>query len=69
MIANLTRMAVDDENLSAETIRKLEEGLADIKAGRTQSLEDVMAELDADDEQALYDRAHSGSETRSEKDR
>ena len=50
VIARLTHMAIDDEPLSAETIRKLEEGLADIKAGRTQRLEDVMAELDADDE-------------------
>ncbi len=53
VIARLTRMAVDDEPLSAETIRTLEEGLADIKAGRTQRLEDVMAELDADDEPAV----------------
>lgn len=53
VIARLTRMAIDDEPLSAETIRKLEEGLADIKAGRTQRLEDVMAELDADDEPTI----------------
>lgn len=54
VIARLTRMAFDDEPLSAETIRKIEEGLADIKAGRTQRLEDVMAELDAEDEQAVH---------------
>jgi predicted transcriptional regulator len=54
VIARLTRMAFDDEPLGAETIRKIEEGLADIRAGRTQRLEDVMAELDAEDEQAVH---------------
>ncbi|MEN6343279.1 MAG: hypothetical protein ABFC89_12070 [Methanospirillum sp.] len=53
VIERLTRMAFDDEPLSAETIRRIEEGLADIKAGRTRRLEDVMAELDAEDEQAV----------------
>ena len=42
-------MAIDDEPLSSGTIRKLKERLADIKAGRTQRLEDVMAELDSED--------------------
>ena len=50
VIARLTRMAFDDEPLSDETIRRIEEGLAEIRAGRTRPLEDVMAELDADDE-------------------
>ena len=50
VIDRLTRMAFDDEPLSDETIRRIEEGLADIRAGRTRRLEDVMAELDADDD-------------------
>ena len=50
VIARLTRMAVDDEPLSDETIQRIEEGLAEIRAGRTRRLEDVMAELDAEDD-------------------
>lgn len=45
VIERLIEVAIDDEPLSDETIRAIEESLADIKAGRVQSLEEVADEL------------------------
>lgn len=49
VIERLIEVAIDDEPLSDETIRAIEESLADIKAGRVQSLEDVAEELGLQD--------------------
>jgi len=46
VIGRLVECTVDDEPLSDETIRAIEESLEDLKAGRTFSLDDVMAELE-----------------------
>lgn len=45
VIRRLVENCVDDEPLSDATIRAIEESLADIKAGRVYSLEDVAEEL------------------------
>jgi predicted transcriptional regulator len=45
VIGRLVECTIDDEPLSDETIRAIEESLEDLKAGRTYPLEDVMAEL------------------------
>lgn len=45
VIKRLVEDAVDDEPLSDATIQAIEESLADIKAGRVYSLEDVAQEL------------------------
>ncbi|WFN36977.1 hypothetical protein L1994_00860 [Methanomicrobium antiquum] len=45
VIRRLVETAVDDEPLSDATIRGIEESLADIKAGRVYSLEEVAEEL------------------------
>ncbi|WP_343221799.1 hypothetical protein [Methanocalculus chunghsingensis] len=39
-------MALDPEPLSEETLHQIEEGIADIRAGRLSSLEDITVELD-----------------------
>nr|WP_317136787.1 hypothetical protein [Methanoplanus sp. FWC-SCC4] len=46
VIKRLVEMAVDDEPLSEATIKATEESLADIKAGRVFTLEEVAEELD-----------------------
>ena len=38
-------MTVDDEPLSDETLRGIEEGLADLEAGRVRSLRDIVKEM------------------------
>jgi predicted transcriptional regulator len=45
VIGRLVEMAIDDEPLSDETIRAIEESLEDLKAGRVFTLDEVMAEL------------------------
>ncbi|KAF1073557.1 hypothetical protein MKMG_02125 [Methanogenium sp. MK-MG] len=45
VIKRLVEDCVDDEPLSDATIQAIEESLADIKAGRVYSLEDVAEEL------------------------
>jgi predicted transcriptional regulator len=45
VIRRLVEDCVDDEPLSDATIQAIEESLADIKAGRVYSLEDVAEEL------------------------
>lgn len=42
----LLDMACDPEPLSEETLQQIEEGIADIRAGRYRSLEDIAQELD-----------------------
>lgn len=45
VIERLVKMTVDPEPLSKETIKKIEEGLEDIKNGRYYTEEQVFAEL------------------------
>ncbi len=45
VIGRLLDMAVDDEPLSDETIKAIQEGLEDIKHGRTRTLEEIAEEL------------------------
>ncbi len=45
VVRRLAESAFDDEPLSAEEIEALEEGLADVKAGRLRPLRDVMKDL------------------------
>jgi predicted transcriptional regulator len=45
VIRRLVETAVDNEPLSDATIKGIEESLADIKAGRVRSLEEVAEEL------------------------
>ena len=40
---------IDDEPLSDETLKAIEEGLEDIKAGRCTPLEDLMKEFGIDE--------------------
>jgi hypothetical protein len=49
VVRRLAESAYDDEPLTPEEITAMEEGIADIKAGRTRSLRDVMKDL-GDDE-------------------
>jgi len=41
----LPEMAFDPETLSEETLQQIEEGIADIRAGRLRSREDITQEL------------------------
>jgi len=45
VIGRLVDMAIDEEPLSEEAIRDLEQSLEDLRAGRVYTLEEVMAEL------------------------
>jgi len=45
VIERLLECTVDDEPLSEETLFAIEEGLEDIRKGRTVPMEDVMKEL------------------------
>jgi len=45
VIGRLVEIAIDDEPLSDETIKAIEESLEDIKAGRVYTLEEVAEEL------------------------
>jgi predicted transcriptional regulator len=46
IVERLANMAIDDETLSDEAIRGIEEALLDIKNGRLHSEEDIMKEFD-----------------------
>ena len=48
VVRRLAESAYDDEPLSEEEIAAMEEGIADIKAGRVRSLRDVMKDLGDD---------------------
>ncbi len=45
VLNRLLEIAYDPEPLSEETLKQIEEGIADIRAGRYRSLEDVAQEL------------------------
>ena len=45
VIERLTRMAIDEDELSDEAIQNIEEALEDIKMGRTYSEDEVKKEL------------------------
>ncbi|RNI15783.1 hypothetical protein EFE42_00635 [Methanohalophilus sp. RSK] len=45
VIERLTRMAIDEDELSDEAIQDIEEALEDIKMGRTYSEDEVKKEL------------------------
>ena len=44
-VNRLLEMAYDPEPLSEETLQRIEEGLADMRAGRCRSLEEIAQEL------------------------
>ncbi|MCZ7383369.1 MAG: hypothetical protein O8C63_01305 [Candidatus Methanoperedens sp.] len=46
VIERLTNLAIDEEPLSDEAIKGIEEALLDIKRGRLYSEEDIMKEFD-----------------------
>ena len=48
VVRRLAESAFDDEPLTAEEIEAMEEGIADIKAGRTRPLREVMKDLGDD---------------------
>ena len=48
VVRRLARSAYDDEPLTREEIEAMEEGIADIKAGRVRPLRDVMRDLGDD---------------------
>ncbi|WP_292367692.1 hypothetical protein [Methanoregula sp. UBA64] len=48
VIRRLAESAYDDEPITPEEITAIEEGIADIKAGRVRSLPDVMKDLGDD---------------------
>lgn len=45
VIDRLIDMSVDDEPLSEETLKGIEEGLADLEAGRLRPLRDIAREM------------------------
>jgi len=49
IIQDLLYHMIDDEPLSEETLKAIEEGLEDIKAGRCTPLEDLMKEFGIDE--------------------
>ena len=48
VVRRLAETAYDDEPLTPEEIEAIEEGIADLKAGRTRSLDEIMRELGDD---------------------
>ena len=48
VVRRLAESAYDDEPLTPEEIEAMEEGIADLKAGRTRSLREIMKELGDD---------------------
>lgn len=48
VVRRLARAAYDDEPMTQEEIEAMEEGIADIKAGRMRPLRDVMKDLGDD---------------------
>jgi hypothetical protein len=48
VVRRLAEAAYDDEPLTPEEIEAMEEGIADLKEGRSRSLEEIMRELGDD---------------------
>jgi hypothetical protein len=48
VVRRLAEAAYDDEPLTPEEIKAMEEGIADLKEGRSRSLEEIMRELGDD---------------------
>jgi predicted transcriptional regulator len=48
VVRRLAEAAYDDEPLTAEEIEAMEEGIADLKAGRSRPLDEIMRELGDD---------------------
>lgn len=48
VVRRLAEAAYDDEPLTPEEIEAMEEGIADLKAGRSRSLDEIMKELGDD---------------------
>ena len=48
VVRRLAEAAYDDEPMTTEEIEAMEEGIADLKAGRTQTLDEIMKELGDD---------------------
>ncbi|MDP2815425.1 MAG: hypothetical protein Q8O19_01965 [Rectinemataceae bacterium] len=48
VVRRLAEAAYDDEPMTTEEIEAMEEGIADLKAGRCRSLDEVMKELGDD---------------------
>jgi predicted transcriptional regulator len=48
VVKRLAEAAYDDEPMTPDEIKAMEEGIADIKAGRLRSLRDVMKDLGDD---------------------
>ena len=48
VVRRLAEAAYDDEPLTTEEIEAMEEGIADLKAGRSRSLDEIMKELGDD---------------------
>jgi hypothetical protein len=48
VVRRLAEAAYDDEPLTTEEIEAMEEGIADLKAGRSRSLDEIMRELGDD---------------------
>jgi hypothetical protein len=45
VVNRLLDMACDEEPLSEETLRKIEEGIRDIRQGKTRTLEEISEEM------------------------
>lgn len=60
VVRRLAEAAYDDEPLTAEEIEAMEEGIADLKAGRSRSLDEIMKELGDD---TIIGRQKSGART------
>ena len=48
VIARLSHLAYDDEPMTDKELQALKEGLDDVKAGRTRSLDEIMKDLGDD---------------------
>lgn len=48
VVKRLAKAAYDDEPVTPEEIKAMEEGIADIKAGRVRSLREIMKDLGDD---------------------
>jgi predicted transcriptional regulator len=48
VVRRLAEAAYDDEPITREEIKAMEEGIADLKAGRCRSLDEIMKELGDD---------------------
>ncbi len=62
VIARLVNAYIDDEPLSEEEIKGIEESLEDIKAGRLYTLEEVRSEIEEEHERGLPGSPHRTGE-------